>query len=476
MSAAKIECKKSWRPLTVVGVVGFLLLTVDLKAPSHGEEPCNGDGGNNVISEIHGAGSSAIIEFGSARDGDVTRDSEPWASWRGADLTRFVKNGTSVTRFGADRYRWKTPLPGKGCSTPIVVKDQIFLTAPVDGADAVLCFDRQGKLLFQTKFGQESAGKHRRGSGCNASPVSDGQRVFVYFKSGTFAAIDRSGDVIWDMNLVEKYGREVLYWDHGSSPILTTKHVVMARMDERDSWLAAFDKESGELAWKVERNYETPQECDHGYSTPIVIEFQGQESILTWGAEHVTIHAALDGRLLWSCGRFNPEKTTLWPTIASPVVVGKRVIVAYGRADRGIPRLFGLALEGEGDVTQTAHVWDRDDVGSFIPTPIVHGDKVIVLGDRGDLVCIDPISGDTEWRHQYPRARDNFYASPILIGQLLYTVRENGMAYVAKLNGSDFEIIAENDMGQPIIGSPIPFEDGLLLRGESDLFFVADEK
>ena len=74
MSVAKIECKKSWRPLTVVGTVGFLLLTVNLTPQSHGEEPRKGDGGNNTISEIPGSGSSAIIEFGSALDGDVTRD------------------------------------------------------------------------------------------------------------------------------------------------------------------------------------------------------------------------------------------------------------------------------------------------------------------------------------------------------------------------------------------------------------------
>jgi outer membrane protein assembly factor BamB len=418
------------------------------------------------------ASTKNLVLDNSGVDVSAGREIRDWPAWRGPDFRGTVAEGPQPLQFGGEAYRWRVELPGKGSSTPIVQSERIYLTAPVEGRDAVLCYDAEGKQVFQTVYGPEDAGKHRRGSGSNASPVTDGHGLFVYFKSGTLAALDLSGEKRWDLNLVEKYGRESLYWDHGTSPVLTEKHVVMARIDERDSWLAAFDKASGELAWKVERNYETPKENDHGYTTPLVIEHDGQEAILTWGAEHITIHAAADGRLLWSCGNFNPQRSAMWPTIASPVIVDEMVVVAFGRADRRSPRLFGVRLTGSGDVTRTNHVWDRDDVGAFVPTPLVHDGKVIVLGDRGDIHCLDPETGETIWQDRFPQARANFYASPLLIGDHLYTVREDGTAFVSRIVGRTHELLAENEMGQAIIGSPVPFGDGILFRGDSDLFFV----
>jgi hypothetical protein len=110
---------------------------------------------------------------------------------------------------------------------------------------------------------------------------------------------------------VERFGKDTLFWDHGTSPVLTDKHVVVARMHHGDSWLAAFDKTSGEPAWKIARNYSTPTEGDRGYATPPVIQHAGKEALLVWGAQHLTIHDAADGNVLWLCGNFNPEANAL---------------------------------------------------------------------------------------------------------------------------------------------------------------------
>ncbi len=308
-----------------------------------------------------------------------------------------VEQGNYPVRFGTDRFLWRTELPGKGCSTPILLNGMIYLTSPVDANDALLCYDSHGGEKWRAVFSKENPGKHRNGSGCNASPVTDGKAVFVYFKSGALAAVDLDGKVRWKTDLVERFGKDTLFWDHGTSPVLTDRYVVMARMHQGESWLAAFDKESGEMAWKVARNYSTPTECDHGYATPLVIQHQGRESILVWGAEHLTIHNATDGQVSWSCGNFNPDANKLWPAIATPVIVGDMVVIAYGRNDRGIPRLHGIRLTGSGDVTETNHVWKRDDVGTFVPTPAVYKGRVILVRDRGEVACIDPATGKTIW-------------------------------------------------------------------------------
>ena len=207
----------------------------------------------------------------------LAENNSGWLSSRGPLGSGSLEGGGEYpVKFGDDEYAWRAELPGKACSTPIVVGEAIYVTAPVEGKDALLCFDTQGAEKWRAVFGPEDPGKHRNGSGSNASPVTDGEGVYVYFKSGVLAAIEANGKVRWQTNLVERYGKDTLFWDHGTSPVLTQKHVVMARMHKGDSWLAAFDKATGELAWKFDRNYTTPMENDHGYTTPLVIEHDGQ--------------------------------------------------------------------------------------------------------------------------------------------------------------------------------------------------------
>jgi outer membrane protein assembly factor BamB len=398
-----------------------------------------------------------------------------WPAWRGIASSGSFSTGVFPDHLDPQLSRWCVPLPGKGCSTPIVSGGVIYVTAPIDGRDALLAFDRQGSELWRTAFGRQDAGKHRNASGSNASPITDGDAVFAYFKSGSFVAVELDGSVRWEQNLVEQYGEVNLFWDHGTSPILTSRHIVMARMHAGDSWLAAFDKSTGDLVWKSDRNYQTPVECDQGYTTPVVIEHEGAEAILTWGAEHITLHAADDGRLLWSCGNFNPNQNQLWPAIASPVVVDDMVVVAYGRNDRGQPLLFGVRLDGSGDVTETNHVWKREDLGTFVPTPIVHQGRVVIVGDQGEVEAIDPKSGKTLWKGELPRSRAKFYASPLIAGDRLYAAREDGKLFVASIADERFELLAESDMGQPVIGSPVPLSDAILIRGEETLCCIASD-
>ena len=229
------------------------------------------------------------------------------------------------------------------------------------------------------------------------------------------------------------------------------------------------------MAWKVARNYKTPTECDHGYTTPLVIQHQGKESILVWGAEHLTIHDATDGQVVWSCGNFNPEANKLWPAIASPVIVGDMVVIAYGRNDRGIPRLHGIRLTGSGDVTETNHVWKRDDVGTFVPTPVVYQGRVILVRDRGEVACIDPATGKTIWSGEFPKNRANFYASPLIAGDKLYAPREDGTVFVASVANDHSKSWPRTTWRESVIGSPVPAANRLLIRGEKHLFCIAAE-
>jgi outer membrane protein assembly factor BamB len=341
------------------------------------------------------------------------------------------------------------------------------VTAPIDGKDGVLDLDFSGKLRWQTALSQERSGKHRNASGCNPSPVTDGETIFAYFKSGTLAALDFGGAVIWQTNLQQIFGEDRLWWDVGTSPVVTREYVVGMVLHGGQSGLVAFHKKSGEIAWQLERSFEVPNENWDSYTTPLVTEQDGEEIILVWGADHVTAHRAADGGFLWSSGGFNPESKANWPSVASPVVAGNVLIVTYGRGQY----IAGIKLGGKGDVTATHRLWTRESLGAFVPTPAVHEGRVYLLADRGQITCIDPGSGETIWAETLPKHRSKYYASPTIAGERLYAAREDGTVFVVRINGG-FKILSENPMGEKMIASPVPVAGHLLLRGEQSLFLV----
>jgi outer membrane protein assembly factor BamB len=393
-----------------------------------------------------------------------------WPNWRGPNGDGSTAAGNyPVSWSETNNVLWKTPLPGKGCSTPIVWDDRIFVTAPADRQDAVLAFDWQGKELWRTKLGPAREGKHRNSSASNAAPATDGKTVFVVFTSGSFAALDFTGKVLWQTNLVEAFGRDTLYFDPGTAPVLTEKYVIMARMNQGESWLAAFDKATGTLQWKVARNYQTPQENDHGYNTPVPLRFAGQEALLVWAGEHVTVHSAAEGKLLWSAVIPNPNAGKNYPAVATPVVVDGVVIVPFGRSDRGTPLLFGVKLGQAGEFDTTNHLWQRTDTGTFVPSPTVSQKKVYLLRDRGEVECLDPLTGKTVWKDSLPKTSANYYGSTVIAGDKLYAVREDGAFYVASV-GQKFEVLAENNMGERVIATPVLLNNRILVRGEKNLF------
>jgi outer membrane protein assembly factor BamB len=396
-------------------------------------------------------------------------DADNWPRWRGPHDNGGNESGTyPITWDATTNVLWKAPLPGKGCSTPVVWDRQIYLTCPADAQDAAIAFDWAGKQLWQTTLGPERKGKNRNGSGSNPAPATDGHGLFVYFKSGLLAALEFDGKVRWKTNLQSRFGLDNLYWDLGSSPATTEKDVVVAVMQHGRSYVAAFDKLTGELHWKVDRNYDTPTEGDHSYATPIVYRGNDREAVLVWGAEHLTAHDAANGEIIWSCGDFNPKAMSNWPAVASPVIAGDIAVVPYGRGSL----LYGIRLGGAGDVTATHRVWTQQGIGAFVPTPAEYKGRIYFLRDHGGVDCIDPATGKTLASCDFPHSGSSFYSSPAVADGKLYAAREDGRVFVVRIDGEKFEVLSQNNMGEKIIASPVPVDNRLLPRGAEHLFCV----
>ena len=401
---------------------------------------------------------------------------EGWPAWRGPAGNAVAPAGDYPVEFGPEENcTWSIDLGGEGSGTPIVWGEAVFVCATVDGQDTITCYNlADGSQRWQQKLGDSSQPKHRAATGSNPSPVTDGKHVVGYFKSGLVVCCDMDGNHLWQKNLQREYGEDTLWWDLGTSPILTSAGVMIAVMQEGDSYLVTLDLDSGNVVWKQRRQYDTARESDQSYTTPAVQMIDGVETIVTWGADHLTGHDAKTGKQLWECGGFNVRREGMWRTIASATVAEGVAYVPFGRGSH----LAAIQLGGEGDITGQSKLWQENGSGvaADVPSPIVSDGKVYVLGDKGELSCRDAQTGEVVWSGRLPRGRAPYYSSPLLAGDKLYCVREDGTIFVCQLGGDNFKVIAENDVDHQIVATPVPVADSLLVRTRTHLFRFSKSK
>ena len=401
-----------------------------------------------------------------------------WPAWRGADATGSQDTGHELpTSWSPEDATWSIELPGKGGSTPIVWEETIYMTSPIDNQDGVMAIDiENGAVLWKQTIGPLSPARHRTlGSSCNASPTTDGQRLYVAFRSGHIAALDFEGEVLWRHNLAEEFGPEELYWDAGSSPVVSGNTILFTRLHAGESWVAGYDKITGERLWLTPRNFQVPAENDNGYTTPFVYDSPGGKAAFVWAADHLNAYRVESGERLWEVSGFNPKEKGFWPAISSPVLVGSTIVVPVGRDDRRMEAsIHGLSLETRDASGNPKTVWTREDVGVFVPSLAAYEGRVYLLRHRGGIVCLDPRTGESVWEAELPRERFSYYSSPTIANGVLYAAREDGTVFAMKV-GEEFELLSENPMGEPVIASPVPVGDALLIRGDKNLFcFRAD--
>jgi outer membrane protein assembly factor BamB len=346
----------------------------------------------------------------------------------------------------------------------------------------------KGNELWRKELGAERAGKHANGSGSNPSPVTDGKYVVAYYKSGALACFDVAGKELWKTNLQDRFSKDTLWWDLGTSPVLVDDCVVVAVQqsphgkgegyapstagEEREtghSYLVAFKLDSGDVKWNAPREYACPEESDQSYATPQVVEIDGKKVIVTWGADHLTGHDAGTGKLLWESGDFNPNNQRAWRTIASAVAGDGVAVVPYGRGEF----LAGVRIGGSGDITKSNRLWDIPKIAGDVPTPIIRDHKVYLINDKGGITCLALESGKELWKAELKRNRNKYYSSPVLAGNQLYCTREDGVIFVGEVSDTGYKELTENNMGERIIATPVPIRGGLLIRGEENLYMIS---
>jgi len=414
----------------------------------------------------------AIAPVASASAGD-------WPTWRGPHGNGVADGEAYPVEWTESDVKWKFALEGNGASTPAVVGDQIFLTTTQAGTNHIICLGMDGKQQWSKQLGKSIEGKQGKdGTGANPSPVCDGERVFAYFKSGDFGCFSLQGELVWETNVFDRFAKvtsETLWWDLGTSPVLTKDAVVVTMMHTGPSYLAAFNRADGKLLWKHDRVTDAPREAAQSYTTPVVTTNpDGNEVIVVTGADYVTCHDAANGNELWRVGSLNPEKNEYFRSISSSVAADGIVVAPYARGGT----LTAIKLGGSGSVNDSHVLWTNKDTSADVPTPAIANGRVFVVrdvqNDRGTIDCLDLQTGNTIWSGQLEKHRLTFRSSPILADGKLYVTRQDGTVFVLDALGDEFKLLAKNKVAEEhTVATPVLFDGKVLLRTQDHVFMIS---
>lgn len=415
-----------------------------------------------------------------------------WPSFRGIDATGVADTGNPPATWNIEdgqNVAWSTPIPGLGHSSPIVWGDRVFVTsavmvdeparpatpagnakpaatgnpleAPVTDNDTphawrLYCLDRRnGRVLWERTAHQgiPRIKRHPKTTHASATPATDGVHVVAMMGSQGLYAYDFDGRLLWkqdlgalDVGLVEDPTDQ---WGPASSPIIHDGHVIVQNDRQTDSFVAAFDVETGKELWRVGRD-ELP-----AWSTPVV--HPGAEPrLITNSPRFIRGHDPATGRELWRVAADAEVK------VVTPVIAGDLIIVTGGWPLGGQP-IFGIQA-ATGEV-----VWKLERGSTYTTTPLVYQDILYIVGDNGVLAAYEVKSGERLYQRRIARDAGGFSASPVAAAGRLYFTSEDGVVYVARA-GKTFELLARNDMPEMCLATPAITGDMLIVRTRGHVY------
>jgi outer membrane protein assembly factor BamB len=420
------------------------------------------------------------------------RGAEPqldWPQWRGPLGTGVAPAARPPVQWSENKHiRWKTALPGKGHSTPIVWGERIFLTTAIPYGEfvkprlpsrpgahdnlsmtrhheyAVLAVSRKtGKILWKQTVYKDlphEAG-HITASLASASPVTDGERVFAFFGSRGLYCLDLDGKLLWRKNLGEmhtKHGH-----GEGSSPALYGETLIVNWDQEEQSFLLALDKRTGKPRWRAARAEDT------SWATPIVVEHAGKAQVIVPGTNRLRGYDLASGAVVWECGGLSSN------IVASPVAANGVVFAGSSYETRN---LLAIRLDGaRGDITGSKHVlWSRRRGCPYVPSPLLYGDTLYTLQHyQGIISRLDARTGDDRGGPFRLEAIDDAYASPVAAAGRIYITSRDGITQVMSHGDPVPKTLGLNRLDDRISASPAIAGRELLLRGERYLYCIAED-
>ena len=400
-----------------------------------------------------------------------------WPDFRGPTFDGHAPAGVPLPLQWSEtnNVTWKTTIPHKGWSTPVIFGKQIWLTtASEDGHDFfALCVDADsGKILFNERLFHTDTPEplgNKINSYASPSPVIEAGRVYVHFGSYGTSCLDASSfKVLWK--------RDDLPCKHfrgpGSSPVLFNDLLILT-MDGIDlQYLVALDKKTGKTVWKTDRtaNWNDIEasglpradgDFRKAYSTPLIVEFNGAKQMLTVGSKAAYAHDPQTGRELWKMDHagFSPA--------ARPVFDGTNVFVSTGN---GKAEMIAVLLGGAGALTETNILWRNSRGTPRMPSPVLVGELLFLLSDGGIATCLEAATGKELWQE---RLGGEYAASMLYANDRIYCFSQEGKATVLKPSRT-FEILATSKLDGGFMASSAVIGNAFILRTRTHLYRIED--
>lgn len=412
---------------------------------------------------------------------------------------------------------WRVPVP-MGRSSPIVVRDRVYLTAVEGEALATLAFDAEsGKALWRRDVPREH--KHATFVGNDSAtptPATDGESLYVFFPDFGLVSFDLDGKERWRLRL----GPFDSFYGLSSSPVVHGDTVALVCDQRRGSFAMAVDKDSGRVRWRVERK----QAVTEAYSTPAVyVPPGGKPQLVVTGARRNDGYDLLTGENLWWIGGQG-----IYPA-GSPVLTGDMVIAVStggdepeyppfdsfrekldldkdeiltpeefareadykdhfgwldvdgdGRivraewdakrdesvAERGV---VGIRLGGGGDRTAKDLAWRYKKSFSYLITPLVYRGAIYLVKSGGIVTTLDPRTGEVLKTGRAPEAIDGYYASPVAGDGKVFLVSHSGKVTVLKA-GAQWEVLSASTLDETCEATPAIARGRVYVRTHKALY------
>ena len=407
-----------------------------------------------------------------------------WTQFRGGSRAGVAEARTLPAKWGPkENVVWKTDVPGRGWSSPVVWGERLFITTAVtDGklrdpkkglyindlkgtrpAGAfrwlVCCLDwKTGTMLWQKEVhkGAAPGTLHLKNSFASETPAVDGERVYAYFGNVGVFCLDHAGKLLWSKKLPPVKTR--MGWGTAASPALYKDRLFIVNDNEDKSYLLALDTKNGNEAWRVERDEKS------NWASPFVWRNDKRVEVVTAGTSRVRSYG-LDGKLLWEFGGMSII------SIPTPFAADGLLYVTSGYVLDSLRPVYAIRPGAAGDISlkkgeksNKSIAWCQRQAGPYHPTPVVYGDYFYVLYDRGFLSCYEAKTGKPVYQKQrLASSATAFTCSPWVYGGKVFCLSEDGDTFVVQA-GPTFKVLETNSLDDMCLASPALAHGSLVVR------------
>jgi outer membrane protein assembly factor BamB len=420
-------------------------------------------------------------------------EAQNWPQFRGPDGSGVADRQDLPLEWSVAEGKnvlWRVPIEGLAHSSPVIWGERVYLTTAIaDTAAAptlvlgdsdaagidtapdmvahrweILVLDRNtGAVQFRKAVhrGVPRLKRHVKASHASATPATDGRSLVALLGTEGLFCFDMEGELRWRVDLglldVGYWGEPEYQWGAASSPLLFENLVIVQNDRQKDSFVAAFDLETGREVWRAARD-EKP-----AWSTPALYRSETGTELVTNGANWIRANDPRSGAELWRLSHGDLQVIT--PT---PVVAGDRIVVTGGNPT-GAQSTFAIRPGARGDAGD--HVlWTAERSSPYTPTPVAYEGILHVIVDNGILSAYDLATGERLYRTRL-EVGAGFSASPIASDGRIYLASEDGAVFVVAA-GREFRSLARNDMGEPLMATPAVSDRTLYVRGARHLFAI----